>query len=329
MKWLIVAAACLAVVSCASLSLDQEFNEWKVKFGKSYPSLEEEAHRKGLWLSNRQEIQDHNQLADQGVHSFRMGMNQFSDLDHEEFRQTVLIKMDLPEDTAHGASEPFRAPDNVGLAASMDWRTSGCVSPVKNQAHCGSCWSFSATGALESQTCLRHGNLPSLSEQQLVDCSSAYGNHGCHGGTPDRAFKYIQANGGIDSESYYPYQARVGTCHYNSAYSAATCTGYHDVTPRGSEAALQYQVANVGPLSIAIDASGFQHYHSGVFNYPSCSLRPNHAVLLVGYGTYNGQDYWLVKNSWGSRWGEQGYIMMARNANNQCAIASHASYPTV
>ncbi|XP_063040108.1 procathepsin L-like [Engraulis encrasicolus] len=325
MKWLIVAAACLAVVSC---SLDQEFNEWKAKFGKSYPSLEEEAHRKGLWLANHQKIQAHNQLADQGVHSYRQGLNQFSDMDHEEFRQTVLTKMDLPKNSARGASEPFRAP-NVGSPASVDWRTSGCVSAVKNQGQCGSCWSFSATGALESQTCLRRGYLPSLSEQQLVDCSGSYGNNGCNGGWPDRAFQYVQANGGIDSESYYPYQARVGTCHYNSAYSAATCSGYQDVTPVGSESALQYYVANVGPLSIAIDATAWQSYQSGVFNYPSCSQTPDHAVLLVGYGTYNGQDYWLVKNSWGSWWGEQGYIMMARNANNQCGIANHASYPLV
>ncbi|XP_068031077.1 cathepsin S-like isoform X2 [Anomalospiza imberbis] len=195
---------------------------------------------------------------------------------------------------------------------------------------CGSCWAFSAVGALEAQVKLKTGNLVSLSAQNLVDCSGMYGNKGCAGGFMTEAFQYIIDNGGIESEESYPYTAQNGTCHYNASARAASCSRFLEL-PEGDEAALRDAVATVGPVAVAIDATrpGFFLYHSGVFDDPQCSQEVNHGVLVVGYGSLENKEYWLVKNSWGVHFGDAGYIRMARNASNLCGIASYASYPLI
>ncbi|RUS84659.1 hypothetical protein EGW08_007579 [Elysia chlorotica] len=214
----------------------------------------------------------------------------------------------------------------------VDWRTKGYVTKVKNQLQCGSCWAFSTTGSLEGQNFKKTGNLTSLSEQQLVDCSAKFGNKGCKGGLMDNAFKYIKENNGLDTEQSYPYTAKTGrTCKFNPSAVGATDTGFVDVK-RGSEEALQQALAEIGPISVAMDAGhmSFQHYRTGIYTERECSsVRLDHGVLAVGYGSEGGKDYWIVKNSWGTIWGDEGYFKIARNDHNMCGLATSASYPLV
>jgi len=220
--------------------------------------------------------------------------------------------------------------DTTAPMDSVDWRTKGAVTPIKNQGQCGSCWAFSTTGSVEGAYFISTGKLVSLSEQQLVDCSGAYGNEGCNGGLMDDAFKYIIANGGLDTESDYAYTARDGVCNKaKAAIHAASIKSFADV-PANQEAQLIAAVAKT-PVSVAIEAdqSGFQFYKSGVFAGP-CGTQLDHGVLAVGYDTTATTPYWIVKNSWGTSWGDQGYIMMAqgKGAHGLCGINMMASYPT-
>jgi len=213
----------------------------------------------------------------------------------------------------------------------VDWRKKGLVTPIKDQAQCGSCWAFAAVASLEGQHALSTKKLVSLSEQNLVDCSGPEGNFGCEGGLPDQGYQYIIDNKGIDTEAAYPYTAEDDQCAFNKKKIGATITKFTDIAT-GDESALQKAVATIGPISVGIDASqdSFQSYTSGIYDEENCSTTQlDHGVTVVGYGSENGKDYWLVKNSWGTVWGIKGYIKMSRNAQNQCGIATLASYPTV
>jgi len=295
------------------------FADWMHAHGKTYAS-QEFHHRFQVWKQNMQFVENF-----KGSHS--VAMNAFGDFSSEEFRRVFNGYKASAERTGQAASFPA----DLTLPASVDWRTKGVVTPVKNQGQCGSCWSFSTTGSTEGAHAIKTGHLVSLSEQNLMDCSTSYGNQGCNGGLMDDAFQYIIANKGIDKESCYPYTAQDGNCNYSTSCIGATLTSYKDIT-QGSEADLQAASATIGPISVAINAglSSFQFYNGGVYSDPSCSGAPNdldHGVLVVGYGTLSGTAMWIVKNSWGASWGVNGYIMMARNANNMCGIATSASYP--
>jgi cathepsin L len=310
------------------------WEDFKKTHKKEYEP-EEEKKRMEIFEINLKKIEMHNYLHMKGLKSYRLGVNEYADMEHKEFVSIMNgLKMRKPTDPQpHHSRSTYMSPlAPVTLPDEVDWREKGYVTPVKNQGQCGSCWSFSTTGALEGQHFRKTGKLVSLSEQNLVDCSTKWGNNGCEGGLMDNAFQYIEDNDGIDTEESYPYMAKEGTCHFKSRDVGATDIGFTDVTPHGDEDKLKEAVGTVGPVSIAIDASheSFQLYKDGVYDEPECSSEQlDHGVLVVGYGNEDGQDYWLVKNSWGESWGDEGYIYMARNKDNQCGVASQASYPVV
>ncbi|GMS80620.1 hypothetical protein PENTCL1PPCAC_2795, partial [Pristionchus entomophagus] len=228
------------------------------------------------------------------------------------------------------SSSTVTPPNNGQIPDSLDWRDAGVVTAVKNQGTCGACWAFSTTGAIESQYAMKYAENISLSEQNLMDCSTQ--NYGCQGGNMAIAMQYIAQNGGVDTESGYPYLGYQSNCRYSTASIGGRDTGYVPVTS-GDENALKIAVATIGPISVAFDAShsSFQSYQSGVYYEPYCSSTVlDHAILVIGYGTDPEMgDYWLIKNSWGTSWGEEGFGRMARNRGNNCGIATEAVYPLV
>merc|ERR1712126_271077 len=323
----LVLAVGLANAASISTRLQEEWELFKKTHGKTYSEAEEK-FRMQVFLDNRQGIARHNTRHQNGEISYTLAMNKYGDLLHHEF-VSMMNGYQRRNNTKTGRRVSFMKPANVLLPASVDWRTEGAVTSVKDQGACGSCWAFSATGALEGQHYRSTGKLVSLSEQNLVDCSKE--NNGCDGGLMDYAFEYVANNGGIDTESSYPYEGKDGKCRFDPANVGATAKGFNDI-PSGDEAALKAAIATVGPISVAIDAShsSFQFYSRGIYSEPHCSSRfLDHGVLAVGYGNDAGSDYWIIKNSWGTTWGESGYIKMARNVKNQCGVATEASYPLV
>jgi C1A family cysteine protease len=308
--------ATLAVFGAADLTQDRyhdAFTTFIKKFHKSYP-IEEVFARFTVFKANMMAIEEHNA---QG-HSWTMGVNEFTDMSPKEFKDTYYGLQPVEMST-----EPVEFVEQAQVA-DIDWTKKGAVTGVKNQGQCGSCWAFSTTGAIEGAVQIAKGRLTSLSEQQLVDCAGSSGNQGCNGGLMNSAFSWVKSNGGLCSESAYPYKARGGTCQ-KSCTKVSTISGYKSVT-RGSESALGTALAG-RPIAIAIEAdqTAFQYYRGGVMD-GTCGQRLDHGVLLVGQGT-DGKAYWKVKNSWGTSWGESGYIRLVQG-KNQCGLTNQASYPT-
>ncbi|XP_078123881.1 cathepsin K-like isoform X2 [Sander vitreus] len=310
-------------------ALNKEWEEWKIKHGKVYDNQTEIVFRRAVWEKNTQLVLRHNQEASAGKQSFTMGLNHLADMTSEEINEKLNgLKREEP---IHFRNGTFKGVSGLSMPQSVDWRKNGLVSPVQNQGLCGSCWAFSSLGALEGQMKKRTGVLVPLSPQNLVDCSTNDGNHGCRGGYISKSFSYIIRNRGVDSESFYPYEHQDGKCRYSVKGKTGYCSNYH-ILPRGDEKTLQAAVASEGPVAVAVNAmlQSFHLYRGGVYSVPNCNPKfTNHAVLVVGYGTDRGQDFWLVKNSWGTAWGEGGFIRIARNKNNLCGIASFAVYPTL
>ncbi|KAI1713258.1 papain family cysteine protease domain-containing protein [Ditylenchus destructor] len=307
-----------------------DWHDFKQKYGKTkYNDTLDKEHMLNF-LENRRKILQHNNKFEQGLVSYEMGLNAFTDLSHDDVLNTFLGHLSEPsKDHPHGV--PFIQPPNATVPPYLDWRAKGYVTPVKDQGGCGSCWTFGAVGALEGLNKKTTQNLAQLSEQELLDCSGEYGTLGCDGGWAMDAYEYVADNRGIAYEKDYPYKAKNQTCMKKSFPLAAPIDGYYMI-PNGSEHMLQVAIATQGPVSIAIDVGlDFAYYEKGVYYNENCTTyNLNHEVLAVGYGSDEfGGDYWIIKNSWGVDWGDQGYIRMARNRDNNCGIASYANVPFI
>jgi len=324
----------LALAFASEHLLEKEFYEFKQMHKKNYSTFEEHEKRFEIYKANKIKIQAHNDAK----RNWKMAMNQFGDMTGYEF--SLYVKRG-----AGGGYVPKKESERKvqykkynATCSSIDWVDRGMVTPVKNQGQCGSCWSFSTTGAIEGRAAIASGQLASISEQELVDCDM--NDSGCNGGLMDFGFEYVIGHKGLCSEVEYPYTSgsttKRGTCtSYNCDHRFDAITSYQDV-PSENQVALESALCE-GPVAIAIEAdqSYFQFYSSGVLDGSGCGANLDHGVLLVGMGTdptYG--DYWRVKNSWGTRWGDAGYIRMCRNCgmNNgagQCGLMKQPSYPVV
>jgi len=309
-------------VSGALLQPELHFENFIQKFGKRYASLEEKAHRLSVFRKNLVRAVRHQALDPTATH----GITKFSDLTDEEFTQRYLGLHAPSSLKSSGKEAPVLPTDDLPM--DFDWREKGAVTDVKDQGSCGSCWSFSTTGAVEGAHFLKTGELVSLSEQQLVDCDhecddeeTSVCDAGCNGGLMTSAYKYILKSGGLQKESDYPYQGVDGKCHFDKSKVAASIDSFNVVGVDESQIAAN--LVKNGPLAIGINAVFMQTYVGGVSCPYICSKRRiDHGVLLVGYGEkafspirLKEKPYWIIKNSWGANWGEQGYYLLCRGYN--------------
>lgn len=304
----------------------ESFLDFVKRHDKEYATMAYLEERFEIYKENMEFVHHHNQNK---THSFILGETIFADLTVQEFQDMMMSEIQS-EKTCDAFS---RSSDLTSVPTEIDWREKGAVTPIKDQGQCGSCWSFSATGAMEGAWQVATGELVSLSEQQLVDCSLGfkYGNHGCNGGLMDGAFHYAIDNG-MCTEEEYQYKAITGTS-CNSCTPQVRVRSCVDVTPE-NERDLEIAVGQ-GPVSVAIEADTrvFQLYTEGVLTSDACGTNLDHGVLVVGYGSDDGQDYWIVKNSWGTSWGENGYIRLGKTSSEHskgvCGIAMQPSYPVI
>ena len=337
-KFLLVAAL-LAVALCnvhlnikyrSFLSGDGFFND--VTAREIYnqfrsPYFEKSEYRFKIFAETLLQIRNHNM----GKHSWRQGVTDFTDMTFEEFKEEYLMAPQKCSATNKLTVKPELK--SASIPDSYEWNNFQMVSPVKNQGRCGSCWTFSTVGSMESHwNILGKGKNITFAEQQLVDCAGDFDNHGCNGGLPSHAFEYIKHVGGLESDITYPYTAKDGQCVYRPQISVGYVKyGSYNIT-QGDEKELAERLYNAGPISISFQViSGFRDYVSGVYGVNNCGKTTqdvNHAVLATGYGTENGKKFWNVKNSWGATWGNNGYFKIARE-ENMCAVAQCNSYPLI
>ncbi|KAL5226921.1 hypothetical protein ABZP36_015186 [Zizania latifolia] len=313
------------------LGMAARHERWMAKFGRDYADAGEKARRLEVFTANAERVDAANRA---GNRTYTLSLNQFSDLTDDEFAQAYLGYR--PHQHGHradnGTAAAAAALDEQDLPDSVDWRARGAVTEVKNQRSCGSCWAFAAVAATEGLVQMATGNLVSLSEQQVLDCTG--GTSSCNGGDVSAALRYIAASGGLQTEAAYAYGGQQGACRAGATpNSAAAVGGSRWVRLYGDEGGLQ-ELAAAQPVAVVVEASDpdFRHYRSGVYaGSAACGRRLNHAVTVVGYGAAaDGGEYWLVKNQWGTWWGERGYMRVARGgAGGNCGIASYAFYPTM
>jgi len=337
MKCLLAFLLCVAFASSVRLEDEYQtaFTEFLIDHGKSY-DVDEMFHRYNIFKRNVDLIDSHNVAYEAGKYTFTLGVNKFADMTNAEYKKLLGLKRADKTPPADKVSHHRRHVSYEDVPDTMDWRPLGAVTEIKDQGQCGSCWAFSATAAMEGAYFQSSGTLLSLSEQLCVDCVLDGADTCDLGGEMHDCYLQVIAEQGDETEDDYPYTATSGNpCAFDPSLAVATnFTGYVNVTS-GDESALKVASSKY-VISVGIDASSFmfQLYSSGVYNDPTCKNAWNeldHGVTVVGYNhdDDSGLDYWIVKNSWGEDWGQEGYIWMSRNLDNQCGIATDATYPTM
>jgi C1A family cysteine protease len=313
MKVAVLVFACIAL-ACAYPESEYKasFGAWKAQHNRTYAGVESEI-RYEIFKDNMDKIMAHN--ADKS-NTWSMALNQFADMTQHEFAAKMLGYKGRASDYKPLSVHEYKGEE---LKATVNWIQKGAVTNVKDQGQCGSCWAFSTCAALEGAVAVAGKPLISFAPQELVDCDKV--DSGCNGGLMDNGFNYIKQNG-ICNWNDYKYTARDGTCKRSQCTAAGHLTGHTDV---GTNDNAMMSANNERPLAVAVNAEPWQFYSGGIFSH-ACSSQLDHGVLAAGYQT-SGSAYWLVKNSWGTSWGESGYIRLAKG-NNLCGINNAASYPT-
>ena len=315
----LVLALCMGVALGESLKaefVESQWQEFKATFGRTF-GMTEDSLRKEIFRKSLEEIAEHNKRFDAGETTWTMGVNQFADMTEEEFKSHMGLK--VPDTLTFHPRNILLL--NQSYPDSINWVEKGAVTPVKNQGQCGSCWAFAAVGAMEGQHFIKSGKLVALSEQEYVDCVT--GSSGCSGGYMDHAFEYASEHGAI-SEEKYPYEASdTNGCRMEGKPIVYKPNGYKFAT---TEEEIVSAVGNIGPITVGLDFTHLRNYKSGIFDTDLSCNRLGHALLVVGYGTENGVDYYLMKNSWAASWGDKGYFKMVRG-KKLCRVTDYAVYP--
>lgn len=307
-----------------ALSIRERHEQWMAKYGRKYKDSVEKEKRFNIFKENVERIENFNQNVLSNQKLYTLGVNAFADLTPEEFAATHTASKSLsPSTTMSGdlTTTSFRFQNVTDTPPSKDWRDYGAVTPIKNQGGCGCCWAFASVAAVEGINQIKTGKLISLSEQELLDCVPGFS---CDGGIMTRAFQFIQQNQGILTEDNYPYQEDKGQCQATTLEGdKVTINGYESVPSLDEDALLK--AVSQQPVVVRVNSKGFQLYEGGIYN-GECGTTLNHEVTIIGYGTENGNNYWLVKNSWGTGWGEQGFMRIMRGMN-MCGLAIQPAYP--
>jgi C1A family cysteine protease len=334
MKSLLVAIVLVGLVvlvaECGAAADGQStWEAYKAKHGKQYASAAQEAKRKAIWEAKHAEIGQHNSRFAAGQETYQKGHNFMSDLTQDEKNSYKGLKRKVSASASRSAAAVES--DRTTLPASYDLRNSSCLAAIKDQGQCGDCYTFSATTPIEYQYCIKYKTAVVLSEQQLTDCTYS-GYDGCQGGAYEDCWSYLKSAGGQETTANYAWKAATTskTCSFSASKVLAKVSTYTLLAQ--SETTMQSALVSYGPISIAIYVNtNFEAYTSGVYSDSSCPTdlkNVNHAVSVVGYGTSGSTPYWVVRNSWGTSWGQAGYILMKRGVN-LCNIASDPAYPTI